>query len=363
MTCLARGRKTGRGMVRIRGALEIRRVAGITIGRRAREFPSDVTVYARHSGVSARQWKRRLGVIEGSRPPRRGGMTDRAILRKSGSHVVRTDGALIVFLVTGGAGGRKAGKHTAGVAIRASEHSMGAGQRELGPGGVVEHGSGPTRRGGVTHGAILGKSRRGVIGIGRVVVIRQVAGGASCGSPREFPTHVTARARNGRVCAGQQKTGLAVVKGRGLPRCACVTNGAISRESGRHVIGIRSLVEIGHVARSAIRRRAGKHIVHVTLVAGDGRVRAGEREPGLIVVERRACPVGRAMADRAVLRESRSHMARICGLLEIRQMTGGASGEHECVVAAPMARAALQCRMRPRQRELRHVVVELRIEP
>ena len=76
-------------------------------------------------------------------------------------------------------------------------------------------------------------------------------------------------------------------------------------------------------------------------------------------------PRGCVVAGLTGLREAARHMVRICGVLEIVQMTGYASRARQVVIVIDVAIAALARRngMRSRERESRGAVVEGRIGP
>ena len=82
------------------------------------------------------------------------------------------------------------------------------------------------------------------------------------------------------------------------------------------------------MAGDARSREPGKHVVFVALgTRCDTDVSPGQRELRLCgVVERRALPIRRCMAQAAVLREACRDVVRIGRAVEICQMAGDASG-------------------------------------
>ena len=85
---LALLRNTGLNVIRRGRAIEIRRVAGVTIRRRVRELPIDVAQIARNVHVRAGQRERRRIVIERSGNPCRSRVAQLALLRKTGLRVI-----------------------------------------------------------------------------------------------------------------------------------------------------------------------------------------------------------------------------------------------------------------------------------
>ncbi len=79
--------------------------------------------------------------------------------------------------------------------------------------------------------------------------------------------------------------------------------------------------------------------------AGNGRVRAGQRESRVVVIERRGRPVGRRVADGAIRREScrdviRHRTAKRGRALPIRCMAAVTSGRVQRVIVVDMASGA-----------------------
>ena len=120
--------------------------------------------------------------------------------------------------------------------------------------------------------------------------------------------------------AGQREDGVVVIEGRRLPHRGAVADLTLLRKLRRNVIRVGSSVEIVQVTRHACGvRRAQDH----SLVTGRARqrgVRAGQRPTGCRMVEGRAGPIHRAVADRAVGGEADRDVIWIGGLLVIRQM-------------------------------------------
>ena len=165
------------------------------------------------------------------------------------------------------------------------------------------------------------------------------------------------------MSASQWELGLTVVE-----RCACptrgrVAEGAIRRETGLRVIRIRGPVEIPDMTRAAIIRHRVEVAVHMALGTRHTRVRSGQRERSLGVIERRALPIRGAVAQGTVGRKSSRLMIRIGGPVEIIQMAARAVGRRGRKRPADMALIAGQRGMCPRQRKLRGRMVERCVFP
>ena len=64
-----------------------------------------------------------------------------------------------------------------------------------------------------------------------------------------------------------------------------MTHLASCRKAGCHVVRIGSVLVILLVAAIAVRRQRRVIVVHMTLAAGQLRVRPGQRERGVVVIE------------------------------------------------------------------------------
>jgi len=92
-------------------------------------------------------------------------------------------------------------------------------------------------------------------------------------------------------------------------------------------------------------------------------MRASQREPGVVVVERRRGPTARCMADRAVGRESRCDVVRIRGPVVVRLVARVTGGRSIGVIVIRVALGAGQRGMNASQRivgVLRVVEVDIR---
>jgi len=126
--------------------------------------------------------------------------------------------------------------------------------------------------------------------VGRVVVIGLMATDASGRQRRVVAVDVAQRASCGRVCAGQRERSGGMVERRVRPDRCVMAQIASLRESGGHVIRIRGAAKVRQVAGHA--SRAGQIVVsiHVAERTCRGRVCAGQREAGAVVVKGRTQP-------------------------------------------------------------------------
>jgi len=143
-----------------------------------------------------------------------------------------------------------------------------------------------------------------------------------------------------------------------------VANLALLRKPCSLVVGIGRVVVVGKVTGHA--RRAQPRIVpvHMACLTTDLEMRSGQRKRGARVVERRSRPTRGAVADGAILRETRCRVVGIRGFLIIRQVTGSAVARRAGVTAVGVALRARHGRMSPRQGKAgKSVVIESRSAP
>ena len=256
------------------------------------------------------------------------------------------------------------------VAVRANpwRHQMRARQRECGV-VVVEGGVRPHR--GVVAQFARGREAGGrVRRIGRariVLLVARVAQGAVQGIVVAYVA-VCAQPRRHEVGARQCKTGGGVVEGCVGPEHGVVTGFARGREPGRLMVYRRNrVVVIGLVARHAGRARQIVVVANVAIGAQPRRheMRAGEREPGRAVVERRVQPARRAVARVASLREVRRYVIRVRCALKVCQMASNAGRAIQVVVVVDVAIGTLSRwhRVHTGQREPSAVVIKGRVQP
>ena len=167
--------------------------------------------------------------------------------------------------------------------------------------------------------AIAGRARIGVAGdvavvrVGLRLVRMRVAVDALEG--REVPgvlVAVAARRPATPVRAGVDREVAPVVVEVGpAPGARVVAVLARRREARRRVVRVGRAVVVRLMARVAVGRRAGVAAADVAGRAGDPRVRAGQREARLAVVEAGRLPGGRVVAGRAGRREAGGRVVRV----------------------------------------------------
>jgi len=301
-------------------------------------------------------------VVERRTGPVRRAVACLASLRVVRRHVVGVRGSLEVLEVAADAGVHGDVVVVVDVALDALQRRVRAGQREPG-GAVVELGIGPVGRV-VARLAGLRVVRRHVVRIGGPLEIFQVAANASRVRRGEIVVvvDVARRAGNGLVRAGQGEARVVVVKAGLGPRDRVMARLAGLGEIRRNVIRVRRSLEVLQMATDASRIRRGEIVVvvYVARRAGDGLVRAGEREASGAVVKASARPAGRVVARLAGRRVFGSRMRRIGGFLVIRVVAVVAARirRAEIVVVVGMALGAGDGLVRAGQREAGGAVVE-----
>ena len=121
-----------------------------------------------------------------------------------------------------------------------------------------------------------------------------------------------------------------------------MTNLALLRNAGRHVIGIRRPLEILKVTRNAGRRGYIEIAICMALFALQLRVSTRQRESNRIMIEARGLPGGGRMAILASLRKPERYVIRIVGFLEIGQVTADTGGRCSSVFTSSVACRAIQ---------------------
>lgn len=94
-----------------------------------------------------------------------------------------------------------------------------------------------------------------------------------------------------------------VIEGRAQPAAGGMASCAARRETCRDVVWIRRSAVILRMAAVAIGRQRRVVVIHVAAGTGHVSVRAGQREAGVVVIERRLGPRGGVVANVALLRE------------------------------------------------------------
>lgn len=280
MTSLARGRKTGRGVRRIVGAVVVVLVATDARCIRAGQVvvAVHVTLLALQRGVEAGQREAGSRVVKCTAAP--GG---RRVARLAGcgeAHlgVIGAVRIVVIGLVTTDAGGVRAGQAVvaAEVALRALQGRVRASQREAG-GRVIERAAAPGCSG-VAVLACGGELRLRMVRIGGAVVVRQMATGARRVGAGQVIVAVdmALRAEDRKMRAGQREAGGGMIEAGIPPVGRAVTLLASLRQVGLHVIGFGRALVVVQVASDAGCASQVVVVVDVTLRAGYGRVSAGK---------------------------------------------------------------------------------------
>ena len=291
MTSVAGGREIQRRVVGIGGSLVILQVTGHAGRAVQRVVVVDVTVgaSARRHGVHASQLEASCVVIKRRVHPVGRVVTGLAGLREVRTGVVWSRGVLKILQVAGYAGRAVQSVIAVDVAIRAGtrRHRVQTGQSESG-GGVIELAIGPL------HGVMALLAGGGESGMRqrrrRVVEISLVTADARHGGQVVVVVDVAigAFARRYGMAAGEKESGGGVVELRIQPVVGGVAGVALSRELGRHVVGIDGRGEVRLVAGEALRRHGLEPTVGATLVtsiAVDSGVSSGQRETIVVILD------------------------------------------------------------------------------
>ena len=165
------------------------------------------------------------------------------------------------------------------------------------------------------------------------------------------------------MLACQRESGLGVIEAGRLPCARGMASFTGLRETALHVVRIRRALEILQVTRDARGLRDVVIVVDVAIHASPRRhgVLAGQREPGLRVVELRWLPGAGGVAGLAGLRESLLYMVRIRRVLEILQVARDARrlGDVVVVVHVTIDAGAWRHGVLARQRESGLSVIEV----
>jgi len=160
---VAGGRESRRHVVRVGcGGIHLA-VAGITIGRRPRIHPRDVTTHAGNAGMPPAEREPGRTVVERRGRPCRRRMAQGAILGEGGGPVVGIHRGVVPAQVAIGARGSHSGILAAGMTVLALQGDMCPSQGESG-GGMIVCGPCPTG-GGMAQRAVLREPGCDVIGI------------------------------------------------------------------------------------------------------------------------------------------------------------------------------------------------------
>ena len=354
-------RESGCHMIGVRRLIEIRDMTACALDRQGQVVIVHVAQRALSREVRSGQRERGFRVVERRTQPVDRRVTLRAVRREPRGGVVRVGRRIIRSQMA-----CRASRRIQGVVIVDVTLSAGRGQMRSGECksrlGVVKCGRIP-RRCCVTRVAGLREAGCHMIGVRRIVEIRNMAARALKRQGGVVIVHMAQRALSRDMRAGQRKRGLGVIEYGRLPCGRVVAYFAGLREAGRHMIGVRRLVEIRHMTTRALSRQARIVVVHVAQRALRRDVRPSQWEHGLGMVKSRAQPVHGRVAQRAVRREPSGDMVWIGRRVVGRQMACRASRRAQRVVVVYVTLRARRGQMRPGERKSCLGVIECRRIP
>lgn len=354
-------REPGSDVVRARSIVEIGQVTGDASGAGQLIVSVDVALRALQRSMRPGKRKSGAGVIEDRAAPGCGRMTGIASGRESRLRVVGVGGAGVILHVASRACPALQAVVPIKVALRAWQRSMRSSQCEAGT-GVIKGRAAP-RHGAVALLAGLRERRLHMIGIGRALVILQVTGNAGGIGQLVVSVDMTLRALQRGVPAGQRESGAGVIKGRSAPGSRGMTGFAGGWETYLHMVGVGGAVVILHVTGGARSTRQAVIPANMAQRALQRGMRAGQREPGVGVIEGGAAPRGGVVTLLAGLRKSRLHVVGISGPLKVLQVAGYACGIRQVEVPIDVALRTWSIDVRSRQREPGLGVIEGGVSP
>jgi len=236
-------------VIRVRRSLVIGSVATVTVRGQRGVVVVHVTVRAGDAGVCASEREAGIVMVESGRRPGSGAVAYVALLREPGRHVTGIFSPLEVLKVTIHASRAREVVVAVGMALGALYVDMCAGERPSGR-GMVEGRAGPIRRA-VTNLALLRESRRGVIGIGRSLIVLQMAGDTCRTGKVKVSVCVTLFALQLRVPSCQWEPYRIVIEVCRLPRRRVVALLAALRQSQRYMVRIARFLVVRQVAAYA----------------------------------------------------------------------------------------------------------------
>ena len=137
----------------------------------------------------------------------------------------------------------------------------------------------------------------------------------------------------------------------------------IRRKTCSRVIRVNGTVEIALVTARTLCWCSRVHPVDVAAAAGHLHMLAGQREAGLIVIERGRMPRHGRMAGCTIQRERRLSVLRSCRCVVLLQMAGRTLHRRPLIDTVSVALTAGDSRMRTRQWELGLIVIKCRRSP
>ena len=202
-----------------------------------------------------------------------------------------------------------------------------------------------------------------MVGIGRALIVLQVAGHTTGIGQGVVSVYVALRALQREVRTGQRETCGRVIECGIRPGRRAMAAFTSLRHSSLHVVGIGRSLKVLQVARDA--RGVGQVVISVdmTLRALQRDVRPGQRETRLAMIESGVRPRCRRVATLAGLRHARLHVIRVGGSLVVLEVAKHASGDSKVEVAVDVTLCARRGEVYSSQREAGLAVIEGGIGP
>jgi hypothetical protein len=235
-------RESGGYVIRILRRLVVLQVAGLASRTQSGILIVHMARGASNAYVFTCQREPRAGVvIECCRSPGSRGVAGLAVLRKTCCGVVRIRRLLVIRQVAARARRTQTCIYAARMALRARRRRVAAGQWKSGGGVVIKYRRSPgSRRMARLTG--LREAGRRMVRIGALLIVRQVATGASRVQPRIDAARMALCARRRRVAARQREFRIAVIKRRWCPARRRVAQSTILWETRRDVVRIHRLL-------------------------------------------------------------------------------------------------------------------------
>ena len=140
-----------------------------------------------------------------------------------------------------------------------------------------------------------------------------------------------------------------VIEHRAQPRRCVVARLARSRETRCGMVRIIRRLIIGLMAAVTVRWQCRVVVVDVALRAGDGNVKASQRERGQVVIKRGRDPCGGVVADLTSCRQAGRRVRRGVGAVVVRHVTRRARRIGQIVVSVYVARRTGRVHVEARQ--------------
>jgi len=362
MTILAFTCKLRRRVVRVPRPVEIRFVALEAVRICQVVIAVHVTALARFGLVRAFQRKLRLVMLERRGSPCKSAVTRRAIMIELRHQVVRCLRFVVIVLVALEAIGIPKVVIAVDVAALAGLLDVRSFQWKLRR-RMIEGRRLPSR-GGMANGTIPWELPLLVIWLADLVEVFPVAVVTILGQGDTVrAVEVTLLTVNGPVLACQRETGFLVIEPCRFPRFEAVANRTVAVELPLHVIRFLHGGVVVLMTAPAIEGRAGVLPACMALLAVGAPVRALQREPGRVVIERCGLPRGGGVTHRAIPRKRAPDVVGFRRTPEVAFVAAPAVQLHVRVITVAVALLARKGFMGASQREFCLAVFEGRRFP